>query len=367
LWQCRLQGERPLAQENLSRSSHAYDKHVLSKIGKPNSPPRHLPADSGDGPALAQKLSLETNHSGSTRRSITEIASAATDSLSRCVTSPISAGISPGSRQGWRDYYMDYRSPSVDSLALTPGLDTDIFTRLRDATHPSTTGSFAGIDDSIGLASRSKRGSYDQGFFPDHEADLPGEESGVFRRLRLADTYPVEVEKLSLSKGMKRRALSPATTVGRDDKLAAHTTDVSQRPSVTVGTRSPTMRYNLKHGSVSSTSSSVRQNSYASSVGLSVTGSSMTSMSSDAFSPLCISPSDGQASPYQNSPATSITPFRKSLPTSQENTATMSARNPVPASMSEVRASPGSRIGSHFICECCPKKPKKFDTADQLR
>jgi len=171
---------------------------------------------------------------------------------------------------------------------------------------------------------------------------------------------------------MKRRALSPPTTVARDDKLAAHALDSSQRPSAA---RSPTMRHQLKHGSVSSTSSSVRQNSYASSVGLSVTGSSMTSMSSsiDRFSPGGVSPSDSQVSPYtsstsQKSPATSITQFRKPLQTSQDNKPILSARNPsTQTSMSEVQPSPTSRIGAPLICECCPKKPKKFDTADELR
>lgn len=373
----RLQGEMPLAQENFSRSSHAYDKHVLSKIGKSNSPPRHLRSESGDGSALlAQKLSLETNHSGGMRLSVTDIPSSATDSMSRWVTSPISAGVSPGSRQGWRDYNMDYRSPSVDSPAAGSALDSELYAHLREGARPSTSSSLPSIDDSISLASRSMRGSYDQNFFHEHEIELP-EEPGVFRRLQLSDTtsqQPLETQP-PFSTGMKRRALSPPSAVARDDKLVAHAPELSQRSNnATVGTRSPTMRYQLKHGSFSSTSSSIRHNSYASSVGLSVAGSSMTSVSSnDRFSPGDLSPPENQASPFtpatsQNSPAAGLGSFRKVVSISQEDRSSLPAQNTsVPISMSETLPASTNRIVGLFICECCPKKPKKFDTLDKKR
>jgi hypothetical protein len=27
----------------------------------------------------------------------------------------------------------------------------------------------------------------------------------------------------------------------------------------------------------------------------------------------------------------------------------------------------GSKLQKFFMCECCPKKPKKFETAEELR
>jgi hypothetical protein len=376
--QFRLHGERPLAQQNLSRSSHAYDKHLLSKIGKPNSPPRRHNSEAEDGSLLLaqRRPSMNARDVGLSPLSIADAASASSDHITRWVTSPsISAGVSPALRHPWRDSVMDYRSPSVDDSAPPSVVDRDFFPRLREGGRhlPSS------HENSLSHGNLSNRGSYDQTMFAEPETDLSIEDNGYFRKLSLGDSRIslVSRQEASSKPGMKRRALSPPTDTVRDDKVPAHSSEPHHRATTNFAARSPNTQY-LKYGSVSSTASSVRPESYASSAALSAAGSSMTSISSfPGHSPARLSPSieARQDSPYVASlapskPVLSITTSKKLQERASfegrappNNTSRMSTQTPA----DESRPAAANRLTGHYICECCPKKPKKFDTESELR
>lgn len=372
----RLQGEMPLAQRNFDRSSQAYDQRVLSKIGKSNSPPRHQRSGSAESAYGGTKLSLQTKDAKAPFLSANELSAAPFDPVSRWITSPVSAGISPGSRPGWRDYNMDPRSPSMDSTSTSLVLDPELFIQPRPGVLPVAGGGpLPGSDEVASLVSRSQRDSYDQGFFTETESDIAGDEGNAFRNLNLCDSQEQVGRRSSNKQGMKRRARSPPSDMARDDKSPSRGTasaELFQKAHTTASTsaRSPMSKYyQPKHGSVSSTSSSVRHNSYASSVAISVAGSSMTSISSfERQSPLDPSQSAyiTSAQPV-SSPATSIAPSRTQCTQSPLDTKSPNRNMNLQTSLSDSRLPPATRIGNYFICDCCPKKPKKFDTEDELR
>ncbi len=363
----------PLAQRALNRSSQAYDQRLLSKIGKPTSPPRHQRSGSSESTSYGSKLSLQTKDSRSQLLSANDLASASFDPVARWMTSPVSAGVSPGSRPGWRDYNMDHRSPSIDSAATSLVLDPELFVQPRPAGLPSHPGSGLGNDDVASLASRSQRGSYDQAFVAETDSDLAGNEGGAFHKLKLSDSQEPVGRRSSKQQGMKRRARSPPSDMARDDRSPSRgiaSAELFPKVYTTAPARLPGAHYYPpKHGSVSSTSSSVRQNSYASSLALSVAGSSMTSISSfERQSPLdpALAAYITSAPPVA-SPATSI-PLARIPPTQSSIDTNSPIRNmSLPPGINDSRLAPATRIGNHFICDCCPKKPKKFDTEDELR
>lgn len=370
----RLHGERPLAQQNLSRSSHAYDKHLLSKIGKPSSPPRRHTADSEDGSStLAQRRqSMNAREVGLSPLSAVDSAPASADHSSRWVTSPTaSAGMSPALRQPWRESTTDYRSPSVDDSAPPSVVDQDFFPRLREGNRHLA----SGHENLQNHASRSNRGSYDQAMLMEPETDLSLEDHGTFRELSLGDTRHslTTRQKASSKPGMKRRAVSPPTDMVRDDKVPAHSSEPHHRVAANFAARSPNTQF-LKYGSVSSTASSFRPESYTSSAGLSAAGSSMTSISSfPGHSPARLSPSF--EAPQQSPNVTSGPPSKPllSITTSKPTSDKAAQEGPPPQSTSKMSIQlPGdefrsTRLTGHYICDCCPKKPKKFDTENELR
>lgn len=359
-----------MAQENLSRSSHAYDKHVLSKIGKGSSPPRQKNVGPGDTSITAQRLpSLPTDRNAIQRLLVTDLAVNSADPWS------------PNTQHSWRDYNMGFRSPSVDSTGLPSSLDQDGATRPTGPIRHPTGASIPGLDDSASSYSRSNRGSYDQAFFAEPDADFPMEETGGFRKLNLGDPAPSDVDGRQIwsKQGMKRRALSPPAEASREDKALLFTADAPQKQGASGNyPRSPISRQDPSHGSVSSVSSaSVRNNSYASSLGLSIAGSSMTSVSSlDAHSPGPISPLSEFAppkdSPYitsvsLNPSQASITPTRLHQPTRESKPVSTARKMSIQSAVNQTRPSNASPIAGQLMCDCCPKKPKKFESEEELR
>lgn len=354
---CRLHGERPLAQIDFNHSSRAYDQSLLSKIGKTNSPPHHR-SDSTNTTPPTQKLSLQTRDANSQQRlKVTDLPSASMDPA-RWITSPASASVSPGSRVTWRDYNMGHPSPSNDSTANSLVLDPELFLQARSVSKALT--SAAAIEDGGSVGCRSQRGSYDQVMF------------GSDQDLNLDDGQHI-LERQASRQGMKRRALSPPAEAARDDKSPTYTSDLYQKSSTASAARSPASAYRAapSYGSVSSTASSVRHGSYASSFAPSIAASSMTSVSSMDRQ----SPSDpSQAHAYitsagpVSSPATSITPSQKTqAQQSPQDTRTIARKMSIQTAVNDSRPPPGTKLGSYYICECCPKKPRKFDTEEELR
>src|SRR5690348_8644578 len=157
---------------------------MLSKIGKTNSPPRHYRSTSSDPPGV-QKLSLHTKNDGLQRLSLADSRTVSTDSVTRWVASPISAGLSPHCKHGWQEESMDYQSPPADSKARPTMPEADLLARLRETSRPATSGSRPSIEDSLSFRSRSGRGSYDQTGSSEkvgNETDFHIEETGVLRK-----------------------------------------------------------------------------------------------------------------------------------------------------------------------------------------
>ena len=374
----RLQGEKPLAQQSLNRSSHAYDKHLLSKIGKSNSPPSYHGYGTTDSSPSATRLSpLDPDRTRPERLIVADSSSASFDHVSRWVASPTSAAMSPGAGQGWRDYQMDFRSSSVHSSAPSSAIDPEFHPRLRDYLRISNRGSLSGSEDPISLPNRSKWGNYDHSSDRETDSEFPIEETGGLRKLNLADSITSATNGFASSQqGMKRRALSPPVDTFQEDKLSIRTINSGTGPfQKSYANQSSSSRFHPNHGSVSSTSSAgLRDNSYASSIGPSAAGSSMTSISSvDRHSPGGISPTSetgsNQKSPYIRTisahPQASLASARPTW--KQADAKIVNGVRKMSALCSVQQNSAPSRMTGLYICECCPKKPKKFDTEEDLR
>lgn len=259
-------------------------------------------------------------------------------------------------------------------------------------------------------ARRYRRGSQDQPImFPDPDSasvcDFPMEETvNTVRQLQLEDRLPFssldsapssysfssKSSILDSRLGMKRRASSPPPEAAHEDKapslLVGEGTELYHRTAAPSHLHhlsahpSSQNRFASTLGSVSSVSSTGLRNgsSYASSNGLSVV-SSMTSVSShDRHSPGGLSPSSDQHHNGRDSPyVTSI-----SMNSSPQIPLARPLQQPIPDIKSEAVAArkfPGDgtaprkhphapNIQAHaHICECCPKKPKKFSTMDELK
>ncbi|KAI4138834.1 MAG: hypothetical protein L6R39_006583 [Caloplaca ligustica] len=273
----------------------------------------------------------------------------------------------------------------------------------RRSLYSSVDDSAGGSVTSEGASRGDKRGSQDQssgGFVePEATTDFPYmEETGAMRHLHLEDRAPLSLDPAlqqysplpatpSESKlGMKRRASSPPPDSSHDDKAPLHSagsgSDLYQRNSNSnsnnpaaarpTNRASPVNRFAAQHGSVSSTSSAgLRNGSYASSGALSV-GSSLTSLSSnhDRLSPTSEYPHP-QSHPERDSPYITSHPSpRSSLPHSHPRPP---SEKPSPRKMSS--DTPATRNQNNtpniqapmYICQCCPKKPKKFETEEELR
>ena len=381
----RLHGEKPLERRNLESSSNAYDKQLLSRIGRPNTPPRTMSVGSAvqeASPTNRMPFSQNGAHPHQLRSLSTSDGSL--DPVSRWVSSPQSAGVSPGQLSSATSArsYMDFRSPSCDSNAPSSALDSERYAHVRNGCRRSGSGTM-NFDDASSLASRSNRGSYDQSIFAEPDTDFPMEETGGMRQLHIDDRTPPASESHSPGSklGVKRK---PSREALRDDKAPLQAGNISndlyhRRASghLSATRASPVHRFQPAHGSVSSTSSaSIRNGSYASSAGFSAGGSSMTSISSyDRLSSGGISPSSeldlGNDSPYITS--VNLDPSAQSSlskphqrTTSESKQSEIASTRKMSGDATNLTKHGASKLQGHFICECCPKKPKRFDSQEEL-
>ena len=290
--------------------------------------------------------------------------------------------------------------------------------------HASAVNTLNTLNTGIDYASRPKRGSYDQSALAEPDSggisgsvfDLPMEETGAsalaLRQLHLEDRppQPSSLDSLPSSSfyfsptfnshssvsdsrlGMKRRASSPPPEAPHDEKAPSLlvgnniSSEVYQRNTtsstahLSANRSSPQNRFVPTHGSVSSASStSLRNGSYASSNGLSV-GSSITSISSyDRLSPGGISPSSEHhhsvrdlpyvtSLPLNSSPQDPLSRSQPRPPPDSKSAAAAIARKMSGQPSTLPKHSGAPKIQAHVhICECCPKKPKKFDTLQELK
>lgn len=237
-------------------------------------------------------------------------------------------------------------------------------------------GSNAGIgDDASSTASHSHRGSYDQNIFPESDTDFPMEETSGMRRLHIDDPMTPIMDGLSpgSTAGIKRRASSPPREDGVPPSLhsVGSASDLFQRRVTNSRTSPQPFRFHSQSGSVSSTSSLRGGSSYT--PNLSLTASSISTMSSfGRLSPGGLSPAtDLSESPFLNSslhsPTSSVSSSRQGHQRNiSEARPLMTPRKLSDGMLPTKPQHGGPRLQGIFICECCPKKPKKFDTQEEL-
>ncbi|KAL8787598.1 MAG: hypothetical protein Q9213_002160 [Squamulea squamosa] len=257
--------------------------------------------------------------------------------------------------------------------------------------------SAAGSSVSESASRGSKRGSQDQSTTlqeSDSSTDFPYmEETGAMRQLHLEDRASVSLDPAlqqytsptiipSDSRlGMKRRASSPPPDSSHEDKAPLHTaasnSDLYQRHTQaahSVNRASPVNRFAAQQGSVSSTSTALRNGSYASSAGLSV-GSSLTSHSPnhERLSPTTEYPYP-QPHPERDSPYITSHPSPHSslshshpAPTSEKSSTAASRKMSTDTATTRTQNNTPNIQAPLHICKCCPKKPKKFETLEDLR
>jgi hypothetical protein len=351
----RFTSERNLGQQALQSSSHAYDKQLLSKIGGPNTPTRanaSLPSSS------AHESSTDSLHRLNGQLKPLSVPDRLHPSIDSPASKwPSSGAISPG--------YTGFRSPVFDSSSID--------------SHRGRFGSISTPGPLDEIASHH-RGSYDHSVFSDPEFGV--EENGM-RDLNINDRSPAGSDDYHLGPkgGLKRRASSPPSEAAREDRptTSGHT-DLYHRRSaqMLVNRNCNASRFQSNTGSVSSASSiGQRTGSIGSSFGFSTAASSLTSYGGDQRpSPNALSPlgesEPGPVSPYAASRSLDPSP-RGSLSRPQHQRGTSETDQPQIRKMSTEsilhprQNSVVNRIPGAYICECCPKKPKKFDSEEELR
>ncbi|KAG9918954.1 hypothetical protein KCV05_g10850, partial [Aureobasidium melanogenum] len=348
----RLQSERQLEQRSLSTSSQAYDRNLLSKIGGPNTPNRLSlsggPETSGAvSPGAESGAETSARHLSTSSSSHSERRHPSVDSST--FRWSVSSAVSPG----------PFRNPNFNPENSRP-------TALRHSSFQ--------FDDSS-----SHRGSYDQSMFLNEEFST---EEGQMKDLNLNDRDEFQ---LGAKPGMKRRASSPHRDSLREDRSSISSApgggdlytrrSLQQYPnrnsSISASRYAPS-----HHGSISSASSyNPRNGSLASSYTLSVS-SSATSYASGRVSP-------GMMSPAIIDPELGAMGYMNAKPLSNQSPAPQQIMPPYTRTLSDtpihtslqtpVDSAPPSRHNSLpgvqgiFICDCCPKKPKKFTSEDDLR
>lgn len=206
---------------------------------------------------------------------------------------------------------------------------------------------------------RSRRNTGDaaypsQSSYEFHAADeMDMDETHSLRRLQLDEMYAAA--------GQKRRAASPPP-----DEYSAHGAAGladSMRRRDTTSRSSPTARLaTIPQGqslSQAATAPSSRSNSYLST--LSIPQSS--AYRSGGISPSGLSPTTASGSSYTTPASLNPSP-RGSISRAPLHTRGLSGASP--RKIVETSKGPVTKLQGFYMCECCPKKPKKFETAEEL-
>ena len=322
----------------------------------------------------------------------------------RLADSPHSRPLSPLSSASGRNF-IDYRSPTTEHTSRSSTLDSDGFAQLPQRFPSSTnvlrqqksrrsgSGSLLSqFDESAYLTTNQvKRENYEQPIFS--EPDSFRMEQSV-QHLRLEDSTPFNnhheavqsrysessyPSEMSQSRPGTKRKQPPE---GSQEDAQMRASLIQQAASADQYSNAPQHlsaqnagQYGQHHGSVSSQSSSgYRHNSYASSAGPSVGDSSYSSI--DQHSPGGVSPtSDGQQYPPANKQESQLStlpinttpqngrsgPYPNSQPQPDDRA------TPTQKSHDSSRKQSATNIKHPLSCQCCPKKPKKFETQEELK
>lgn len=403
------------SRRSVQDSSVAYDQRLLSKIGKTTSPQQQQQqqqstvsqqqGSSGGGEARSS-LSVPSPSRQSSFSSTGHAEGGGMLDI-RWANSPQSASadrLSPG-RAGWNFEFAAAASPGSgaesNSAPSSAMLGYDPFHHYYNQHHHRRISGIAPHHDD---PYNRNRGSYDGNmFFPSSSSDLENETSNappdelnarLSLRLRAATPpavllpAPAAAAPSSSSSsshpmmdpptsrlGMKRRASSPPRDpadrpVLRNGSTSSSNTspDLWRRKSSTNLSSSaaigfPTSGYN--RDSLSSTSSSLRTyGSFSSSAAFSSSASS--SLSYDRPE-MMLGESDHAL--HNNPPgATTLLPnISTSGGDMPPRKVAIRNNNPTTTDGNTLRAANKSSIGGLYICDCCLKKPKRFDTLEELR
>jgi hypothetical protein len=250
-------------------------------------------------------------------------------SPARLTDTPIHSAVSPRSTP----FYHGDRSPNDSS-------DIDRSPRTRSKRNNS--------DDAT-----STNSSYD---FTGAE-DMDMEDGQSLKRLHIDDAY--------VPGGQKRRAASP-----NDEHLLGMPSDMSRRRELS-SRGSPQGRFtSLPRGATMPSVSTSRSNSYIATVSMSMQPASITTANSfGRRSP--VGPSPDSISPTScNSPHTDPVSLSSSPRTSISGRGSIHSGTVSGAStrkITEVQKPSGYKVGSFFMCECCTRKPKRFETLEELK
>lgn len=231
-----------------------------------------------------------------------------------------------------------------------------------------------------GSLSSSHRGSYDHTMLTSD--GYPIDESRM-NNLHIHDRSPPGMSEEftnGAKAGTKRRASSPPRELCYDERSsissASGQNDAYNRRSLhqLPERGSPVARFQPSHSSLSSASSyAPRHGSFGSSLGIPSVPSSATSYASGRVSPSILSPAidpelrartpSGSGQSLKPSPILPSPHHGRTLSSSTHGGPLSSGPDSAPHS----RQNSLSQLHGMYICECCPKKPKKFDTEDDLR
>lgn len=312
---------------------------MLSRIGGPNTTKRQsLPYSPGVLQDVGQiPNGVERRHSGLQAPLLQEKRHGSLDASSG-VKWPGTWALSPRSNPLWKELAM------------------------AESNNVSRHGSLASDEAS------SHRGSYDHSMFVNDDFYM-GE--GQLSNLYIDDQSPA-----SPKAGSKRRASSPPRE--REDRSsvssASGQSETFQRRSIhqLPNRTSPISRFQPDQASISSASSiGARHGSLSSSLGMASVPSSATSYASSRASPSLVSPANeadfkrNTMSGLSNgtSPSTVVAQHQRTL----SESAPSIARKLSSDSVTHSRKSSLSNLPGGFMCECCPKKPKRFETEEELR
>jgi len=309
-----------------------YDKHLLSRIGGPHTPPRLV----GGVPIITAPEETTTRPQAQFKKLNGQL-------------HPLSMPGRQNSAETQQNKWAADSSPGVANMR--------------------SPGSEQGPDQAQfrqSAMARAHRESYDQGtMFGEQEYPQHGEPG--MQELNIADRSPSASDMDQGARaGQKRRANSPPSESVLDPRLPGANESYARRAiQMNNASRSPQMQRNLNSpGSLSSHASmGPRNGSLASSYNMS-NPSTSTSYTSEKMSPNAYHahelPRQGQA-PMQPSHLSMVMP-QNSAPQPQQS----HAAPPIPQRRTNA-ASGMPRAPGLWICDCCPKKPKKFESEEELR
>lgn len=325
-----------------------YDSHLLKKLDSRRvfdnrSPPRRSalamsldqnnpePRHPSNAPPLSLPLRLSNQSS--------------MDSSSRFTDSPVQTRTSPRGTPYFQPGGLEYRSP-VESTDLDR---SPLYRARRNNSDDATMSIHSGYDNT-------------------EDTDFPIEETSGIRRLHIDDPHGRPDHH---GVGQKRRASSPPGGDSPPQGPLGSNDPTRRRDGV--GRGSPAPRLSLvPPSSLSSVSSTGRSGSYVSTVSLNTSISSLNSFGGRSPSGLSsggLSPVDMMTNSPYNTPISlghpSCAPFGRGPP--QRNMISESRQLASPRKVVEVQKATISKLqGGFFMCECCPKKPKRFETSEEL-